>query len=122
MIRRTPIKRSGPPRKKRPGPPRAGRLEGDDLTGLRDDCFARDFGICQAMIPDGRTAYQCGTQTFKDLPHTAPNSYHMAHVQGKRRGGDSLQNVKTFCGDCHRKFHNFGPSMQKPCKSKRELL
>jgi 5-methylcytosine-specific restriction endonuclease McrA len=108
MIRRTPIKRGGPSRKKRPGPPRAGRLKGDDLEALRDATYERDKGVCRS----------CGTQTIKELPYTEPNSFHMAHIQAKRRVGDNLANTATECGSCHRDYHNFGPSRTKPCPPK----
>lgn len=42
----------------------------------------------------------------------------MAHIQAKRRGGDSLDNVRTLCAECHRKEHNYGPSLTKPCPKK----
>ena len=100
---------------------RAGRLRGYALTQLRDDCWERDKGICQAVLRDGNISFQCSTQTFKELPHTAPNSYHMSHKQAKRRGGDSLDNVEVFCGDCHRRFHNYGPSMTKPCPKRVQI-
>jgi 5-methylcytosine-specific restriction endonuclease McrA len=110
MIRNS-IKRSGPPRKKRPGPPRAGRLEGEELDALRAACFQRDNFTCT----------YCNLTVYSDLPHEDPASAHMAHIQAKRRGGDNLSNVQTECGACHRAYHNFGKSRTKPCKSKREV-
>lgn len=101
MIKRSPIR-------KRRNKPRHGRLEGDDLEALRYGCHKRDLGICQ----------ECRCLTFPDLPHTAPNSYHMAHIKAKRMGGDNIENVRTLCGTCHRKEHNWGKSMTKPCPPK----
>jgi 5-methylcytosine-specific restriction endonuclease McrA len=48
----------------------------------------------------------------------------MAHITAKRRGGDSLENVKTLCAQCHHLEHVFGPSMTKPvpAKPKPELV
>jgi|HubBroStandDraft_1064217.scaffolds.fasta_scaffold13278_2 5-methylcytosine-specific restriction endonuclease McrA len=92
------------PRKK----PRPGRLKGVDLYQLRTDCYYRDNGMCQ----------RCGKLTYLALPYTAPNSAHMSHKTAKGRGGDSLSNVEILCGDCHRRFHNYGPSMEKPCPRK----
>jgi 5-methylcytosine-specific restriction endonuclease McrA len=45
-------------------------------------------------------------------------SFHMSHIKAKRMGGDFLDNVETLCGDCHRKYHNYGPSMEKPVPAK----
>ena len=59
-----------------------------------------------------------GTTVFPELHHTRWNSMHMAHIKAKRSGGDSLENVRALCGDCHRTSHAFGPSMQKPCPKK----
>lgn len=88
--------------------PRPGRLKGDDLRVLRSECYSRDIGICA----------ECSQQTFTALPRYAPNSYHMAHITAKRIGGDNLDNVRTLCGDCHRKEHQWGKSMQKPVPAK----
>ena len=35
-----------------------------------------------------------------------------------RMGGDSLENVRTLCGKCHRLEHAYGKSGVKPCKAK----
>lgn len=88
--------------------PRPGRLQGEDLQALRITCFERDKGNCQ----------KCGKPTYMWLPQEYPSSFHMAHIQGKRMYGDHLENVETNCGDCHRKYHNFGPSMEKPVPRK----
>jgi 5-methylcytosine-specific restriction endonuclease McrA len=101
MIKRTPIRKV---RSK----PRPGRLKNAELELLRMKCWERDKGLCQ----------RCGQFTDPDKFHTASDSYHMAHKRGKRMWGDSLDQVETFCGDCHRRFHNFGPTMQKPCPPK----
>lgn len=45
----------------------------------------------------------------------------MAHIKGKRKYGDSLDNVQTECGYCHRTYHNCGPSRDKPCPSKQSV-
>lgn len=89
--------------------PRPGRLKGEALEKLRMECFRRDsFRCCK-----------CGIAVLNMfLPHTDDRSAHMAHVKAKRIGGDSLSNVQTWCGACHRKFHNYGPSGVKPCPKK----
>ena len=113
MKQRKPLKRSTKPIKrtaikKARSKPRPGRLEGDDLEALRLACWERDKGHCQ----------ECGWLTVYDLPQEWSTSYHMAHIQAKRRGGDSLANVRVLCGSCHRKSHAYGPSMEKPCPPK----
>ncbi len=88
--------------------PRPGRLESDALAQLRQQCFERDNGICQ----------RCGKCTIFGLNNEHSYSFHLAHRRNKRMHGDRLDNVQTECGDCHRKFHNFGPSMTKPVPAK----
>jgi len=90
---------------------RPGRLKGKDLENLRVGCFIRDLGRC----------LKCNRIVYMTLPHSAVNSFHMSHIKGKRMGGDNLSNVETLCGDCHRKFHQFGPSMTKPCPAKERI-
>jgi hypothetical protein len=104
MIRRTPIRKV---RSK----PRRGRLKGQALLELRADCYRRDFGICQ----------KCGRATDWDASQESDNAYHMAHRRGKRMWGDHLDQVEVECGACHRKFHAYGPTMEKPCKPKNML-
>ena len=104
--RRVPIRRTAI-RKVR-SKPRPGRLKGQALLELRADCYRRDFGICR----------KCGKCTNWDASQESDNSYHMSHIRAKRIGLDILENVETLCGACHRKFHSFGPSMQKPCPPK----
>lgn len=101
-----PLKRS--PIKKKRSKPRPGRLEGDDLGELRVACFARDRNLC---------FYGCPVDP--ELPHEDDSSAHMAHIQAKRRGGDSLSNVRTLCGRHHRMEHAYGKSMTKPCPPKK---
>lgn len=72
----------------------------------------RDKAICQ----------KCGHMCFNRLPQEHDESYHMSHKVAKARGGDTLDNVETLCGKCHRKFHNFGPSMTKPVPPKVQNL
>jgi 5-methylcytosine-specific restriction endonuclease McrA len=104
--RYTPIKRS--PVRKRRTKPRPGRLKGEELDGLRTDCFRRDHGICQ----------RCEKKTNPGLPQEHDDSYHMAHRTAKAKGGDNLDNVQVECGGCHRKWHSYGPSMEKPVPRK----
>lgn len=96
------------PIRKRRTKPRPGRLKGAALARLRQQCWDRDGGECR----------ECLKHTNYLLYKEHPDSYHMAHIKAKRIGGDSLNNVRTLCGDCHRKEHNYGPSMTKPVPSK----
>lgn len=88
--------------------PRRGRLKGVDLSALGLACWHRDDGHCR----------ECGILTLWDAPQESDRSYHMAHIKAKRIGGDSLGNVRTLCGECHRKEHNYGKSMTKPVPCK----
>ncbi len=87
---------------------RPGRLKGPELEELRRKCWLRDGEACR----------RCGIHTYFYAPQWESNSYHMSHIKAKRMGGDTLDNVETLCGACHRKFHLWGPSGEKPCKSK----
>jgi len=72
------------------------RLHGKALEQLRIDCFYRDKGQCQ----------ECGKGLFWETPWGGhQDRYHMAHVRNKRMYGDSLENVRALCGDCHRAEH-----------------
>ena len=106
------MKRTAPMRRTRLKPqrsePRPGRLKGGNMTRLRLDCYARDRGKCQ----------ECGVQTIFDAPRIWDNSYHMAHIRGRRIGLDKLSNVRVLCGRCHRLEHAYGPTRVKPCPPK----
>ena len=99
------------PLRKRRTTPRPGRLKGEAMRELRMACFVRDVFRCQ----------ECGRSVFSTLTNTHERSAHMAHIQAKRRGGDSLENVRTLCGRCHRLEHQYGKSMQKPCPKKEAI-
>ena len=72
------------------------RLKGEALTRLRLECAARDRWHC----------LECFTPVSDDLPDWHPQKYHMAHIISRGAGGsDSLDNVRTLCGSCHRKEH-----------------
>ena len=103
-IRRTPVRKV---RRE----PRPGRLEGVILGILRVDCYERDMGRC----------VRCGKSVWMNLPQEDDASFHMSHKRNKRMWGDSLENVQAECGECHRKYHQFGPSMEKPCPPKAGL-
>ena len=88
--------------------PRRGRLKGPNMEALRLKRWNLDKGICR----------KCGKATILGAHHTHPDSFHLAHTQGKAMHGDYLENTGTECGECHRKYHNYGPSMTKPVPPK----
>lgn len=68
------------------------RCTGIHLTMLRAACFARDEYFCQS----------CRRWVSEEAPEWADNRAHMAHIQGRGRGGsDTLENVRTLCRACH---------------------
>lgn len=68
------------------------RCTGVHLTMLRNECFARDEHLCQ----------ECGRWVSTTAPEWADNRAHMAHIEGRGRGGsDVLNNVQTLCRACH---------------------
>ena len=97
--RRTPIRRSGPPRGTHESPAEVTvgktgriRLKGEALVALRRRVFLRDKWTCQ----------ECGAIC-------GWASGHLAHIQSRGAGGsDVLSNVLTKCADCHMKEHNCG--------------
>ena len=95
MIKRyTPLKRT--PIRNRRTKPRPGRIEGKDLQDQRLRIFNRDKGECQ----------ECRCKVIFNAPDEWDNSFHRAHIRGKRMWGDDDSNVRALCGACHRKEHN----------------
>ncbi len=119
MIRRTPIKRSGKPRAKRPGGPRRGRLSPEGMGALRRAVFERDGYLCQHV-----------TGEYVDLegdPHVRQcyepvtwKTGHLAHITSRGAGGhDTLENCTTKCAFHHAVVeHTYGKSGVKPCPPK----
>ncbi len=102
-----PLKRGKPPKKKR-AKPRPGRLDAAGIQAQRVRIFERDKGVCE----------DCGTLTIFNAPEEWDNSFHRAHRRNKRMYGDDDSNVKCSCGKCHRRYHQNGPSLEKPCPPK----
>ncbi len=107
-IKRSPLKRSTkpiakgkPPRKKRLGKPRPGRVEGKEMDALRAAAWKRDDGLC------GFCHKPCD-----------PDNWQLAHKRAKRRHKDGLDNVMPAHFGCHDISHKYGPSMEKPVKKK----
>lgn len=72
------------------------RLKGKALAELRLACVTRDRGRCR----------ECHVRVSDELPDWHPLKYHMAHIKSRGASGwDVLENVRTLCGDCHRKEH-----------------
>jgi 5-methylcytosine-specific restriction endonuclease McrA len=110
ILRRSPMKRTRV--KKVRSKPRAGRLKGAALEQLRRDCFERDGYRCQGEV----LSYLFGWEKCDRA--VTWESGHMAHIGAKRRHGDSLDNVRTLCAECHGLEHAYGPSGVKPCPPK----
>jgi 5-methylcytosine-specific restriction endonuclease McrA len=73
------------------------RLKGKALESLRTYCALRDGQRCQ----------ECDIGVFDDLPDWHDQKYHMAHIQSRGAcGSDVPSNVRTLCGQCHRKEHS----------------
>lgn len=72
------------------------RLKGKPLENLRVLCLQRDRGRCRA----------CKSLVDDSLPDWHPLKYHMAHIKSRGASGeDTLENVRTLCGACHRREH-----------------
>jgi 5-methylcytosine-specific restriction endonuclease McrA len=78
---------------------RPGRLKGDSLKDLREQCYERDNGICGGgrVYPQGKSK---GHKIGCGFP-VNPNNWQMAHLIAKRIGGDNLENVVTTHPTCH---------------------
>ena len=101
-MKRTPLKRYTRIKPKRRTPRRHKfivRLTGIELFNLRFDCWLRDDFSCQSC---GRIAY------FRPRYDGDPKAYDMAHIRNKRMYGDTLENVKTLCHECHMREHTEG--------------
>ena len=73
------------------------RLEGEELTALRDKVMRREKWRC----------VECGRRVSDDVPDWLPRKAHMAHKTGRGRGGDdSLENCECRCGECHFRFEH----------------
>ena len=96
MIHRTPIKRGGPPRKKRPGT-RRGQPTPEDVTAVREAVYARSGGRCEL----NRSAF-CIKGV---LPFEGDSTYshgHLVHLRGKGAGGKTDEaNCFWGCWHCH---------------------
>lgn len=97
------------------------RLAGADLEALRRQCFERDDYACRDC--GRRVAWSEQEEQLVGSKWAWSNAFgfpvgQMAHIRTKRNNGDTLDNVRTLCPDCHTKEHQYGPSGKKPCPSK----
>lgn len=108
LLRRTRLKPVSGRKRKRSG--QAGklgivRLSGLALRELRIRCWLRDGGCC----------CECKRAVTIDGHYPWDGVMHMAHIRTKRNNGDTIDNVRTLCPECHGKEHNAGG---KPCPAK----
>ena len=80
---------------------RAGRKRGKDMSALRAESWEERGALCLycAMPVSGKYG-------------------ELAHIKGKRMWGDNKENVAPAHRECHRRFHEWGPSMTKPVPTK----
>ena len=97
------------------------RLYGEGLLALKHECQERDKYACLECgepvacfcSPSGGAHRVC-YRWFHGEDISVKRA-EMAHIRTKRNNGDTLDNVRTLCPDCHRKEHNAGG---KPCPKK----
>lgn len=99
------IPRSAPLRRKKPfrpkrRKPRPGRLQGADMTELRELVWERDGPDC----------VRCGQRMVKYPAHPLQeNGYHLAHKIPRSRGGkDTPENTEAVCMHCHLIVEHWG--------------
>jgi hypothetical protein len=93
MIRRTPIKRSGPPRRKRPGT-RCGEPSNEEKGVLRHFIYELSGGRCELNRPGCQTGV---------LPEDGPlgQRWELVHRRAKRRFGWPIDGEFRMLGGCH---------------------
>ena len=101
--RRTPIKRSGPPRKRRPGT-RRGQPTKKEKGELRRQVYDRAAGLCELRLVEN-----CSGGRILPWEGDIWNRAHLVHLKAKRRFGWNLENLKLGCYGCHIEgMHNQG--------------
>lgn len=91
------------------------RLKGKALLALKHECHERDEYTCQEC----RAMVHCFCGEDHSVCHATRNGIRMhcyaetsgfraemAHIHTKRNNGDTLENVRTLCPECHRKEHS----------------
>lgn len=100
IARSKPMRRVSPKKKARSGKPgKLGivRLYGRALAKLREQCWDRDKGICQAT----------GEKLYWEARFPGdPLAYDMAHIKSRGAGGsDILENVRALSHEAHLREH-----------------
>jgi 5-methylcytosine-specific restriction endonuclease McrA len=106
--------RKGKHKKSRVGKVGIVRLYGKDLEKLRRECFERDNYTC---VECGTYVEWSDNELYRGYKWRTPVG-HMAHIRTKRNNGDTLDNVRTLCAECHQKEHNAGG---KPVPGKKRI-
>lgn len=96
---RKPLKRSAV--RKRRTKVRPGRIRGKEMSELRQGSWEERGALC----------FYCRLPCSEVLGE-------LAHIRGKRMWGDTKENTAPAHKECHRKFHQFGPSLVKPVPAK----
>jgi hypothetical protein len=99
IARKTPLKRSGPPRKKRPGPPRRGQPTKAEKEAIRIAARARADARCELKLHK-----ECSGPRELPLDGGLYERGHLVHLRGKRRFGWREGNGQVLlwgCGFCH---------------------
>lgn len=100
--------------------PRPGRLDAEGMAALRREVFERDGYRCQQMHVVaidwklGKLYRKCNEIVTWEIGH-------LCHVRNRRMWGDTPENTFCGCPDCHRKYHERGPSLEKIVPSKHPL-
>ena len=74
------------------------RLTGKDMVALRNQRFLLDGGCC----------VRCGRAVSDERPDWHPLKFDLAHVRAKALAGDTIENTRTNCHECHTLSHNAG--------------
>lgn len=95
VLRRTPLKRAGPPRKKRPGV-RRGQPSPTEKAELRRQVYDRAAGLCELRLMEN-----CSGDRVLPWEGDIFTRAHLVHLKAKRRFGWGLENLAIGCACCH---------------------
>lgn len=80
-----------------PKPEKPIRLKGKKLRKLRQDCYDRAMGLCEAENDKGHRCRKAAPWSGGVFVRG-----HMAHIKSRGAGGsDTLDNVLWKCPECH---------------------
>lgn len=97
-MKRTPLKRKTPIRKKRPGT-RRGEPTPAEKKAIRDQIYAETRGHCMLRFQDGSGCAGNGPQLPSD--GSVFERWHLVHLKAKRRFGWERSNLTGGCAACH---------------------